>query len=98
MEFMKATLLVSLFIAICKAGAFIGIGILLLNYLEDLITLVTRRPMPTDLPEAGSANKALPIIRLIGVLLIIMGFVILILGTISVVGGFSLGQTMNLKF
>ncbi|MCX6225193.1 MAG: hypothetical protein NTV01_10690 [Bacteroidia bacterium] len=99
MEFVKVAFVISLFISLCKGGACIGLGILLLNYVESLVTLFTRRAVPEDLPDARSGNQAMPTIRFIGILFILLGIGIIILGSITMVAGISLGsQNLNLKF
>jgi hypothetical protein len=98
MEFMKVALIFSLILNVCKAIAFIGLGLLLFYHFESLVTLVTRRSVPEDLPLKGWENPALSIIRFIGVLFILIGFVTLIMGFVSIIPGFNMGQNINLKF
>ena len=99
MELMKVTILLGLIISFCKGFAWIAIGTVLVRHLESFITLVTRREVPEIMPDTGRNNMALPILKLIGVLIIIIGITTLVVGSVSFIAGFSAGgQNFNLKF
>jgi hypothetical protein len=90
---MKIAFVISLFITLCKGGAWIGLGLLLRDHFDSFITLVTRRNVPEDQSYTDFSGQAMKIIKLVGLLFVLLGIAIMVMGVVTVIVGSGFGLT-----
>ena len=90
---MKISFIISLFITLCKGGAWIGLGILLRDHFDSFITLVTRRNVPEDQSYTDFSGQAMRIIKLVGLLFMLLGIAVIVMGLVTVIMGSRFGFT-----
>jgi len=96
---MKIAFLFSLIISLCKGGAWIGLGLLLRDHFDSLITLVTRRDVQEDRAQARTNDSTMKMIKFIGLLFIILGIAIMVMGLYTVIAGSRFGfANLDMKF
>ncbi len=95
---MKFMLVFTFFLSICYGAIWISIGLLLLNHLETVLSMVLRKPIPDNLINPQSLQNAKRVIKVIGVLLILIGIATIILGLNSMVTGFNMTNHPNFNF
>ncbi len=95
---MKFMLVFTFFLSICYGGIWISIGLLLLNHLETVLSMIFRKPIPDNLISPQNLNNAKNVINVIGVLSILIGIATIILGLNTMVTGFNMSNQPNFNF
>ncbi len=94
---MKALLFFTFFAALAKSGLWIGIGFLIKNHFNTLLSLIIRKPIPEDLIDANTLKNFNIIIKWIGIFIIIIGIAMALPAFATLKMGLSM-PTLNINF
>ncbi|MCU4164433.1 hypothetical protein [Carboxylicivirga caseinilyticus] len=87
---MKFILFITFLTSLAKAGLLIGLGILLKNHFETVLSTLIRKPIPEDLIERYSYEKMKEVIRWIGIFVMILGIGMAVIGLSTLIMGFQM--------
>jgi hypothetical protein len=85
---MKILLFFTFLLSLCTGGVLIGLGILLRNHFETIISLIVRKPFPDDLIIPDDYAKTKTTIRWIGSLVILLGIAKMIISLSTLMAGY----------
>jgi hypothetical protein len=96
---MKTILFFTFLMALVKSGLYISIGILVMNHIETLLSLITRKPVPDNLIEKNNLTTFYIVTRWIGIFIIAIGVGIGITALVTLIMGFRMQtHTFNFNF
>jgi hypothetical protein len=89
----------SFLLSICYGGIWIGLGLLVKNHLETVLSMILRKPIPDNLINPEDFQKTKSVINVIGILLILIGIGTMIIGLSSMIVSYSMpSPNFNFKF
>lgn len=92
---MKFILFITFILTVCKGGILIGIGILIRNHFDAVLTMILRKPLPENLIPSMDNEKIQKVIRIIGLLIIVIGISTITAGLSTMIVGNSMSNNFN---
>lgn len=95
---MKFLLFITFLITTCKGGLLIGLGVLIRNHFDSILSVILRKPIPDNLISEVDKEKIDKVIRIIGLLIIAIGVGTVILALSTMLAGTRMTNNFHLNF
>ncbi|MCT4588117.1 MAG: hypothetical protein N4A71_09875 [Carboxylicivirga sp.] len=95
---MNFILFITFLLTACKGGLWIGLGVLIRNHFDAILSMLLRKPIPENLIAETDKEKIDKVIRIIGLLIIGIGVGTVIIALSTLFAGSRMTNNFHLNF